>query len=1789
MHARFCRCGPRAQNALRAHVVDAGRGRSSPASDPTGTLPLQRQFSRALRARWQALRAMIPDAVAHTAHRINSIQIASLTGQDPIVAFQSWFDEALRQVVLGTNGSWTLNYVRQAGDRATLRASTLLQVQDAEWNESEHPRDKDGKWTENENADTAASRLDNHKDYPDVTDQLGTDGGKGFLLPNGKVISIGSDSHEGVIEKVGSSWSNVYGEGIARIIATPTDGFFGIEIRQIPTRKQIRTLLKTASSGNFGSFSIDGPPDVYLTGTPITAVHVRKALREAFPTSVKDAAPTHVADRIPTLQSLAISELQGIAEAVSQRAVRAYAEGAMRRQTAPQIARAIQQAIDTVGRKRGDLLVSFMIVRAFGAATLDALRSRGITHVGIVPEHRPAPPVVTDAKLKKKSKVKKNLVEVLTAGDDDVCPQCEEISENGPYTLDEAESLIPAHPHCLPADTLVLSRDGVDASSERWFAGELIVIETASGNFLSCTPNHPILTDRGWVAAQFLDVGDNVVSDGGVEWKTTVRPINNDYQHVPTSIHDVSRSFLEPSQMNTTEVPTASPDFHGDGMNGEVAVIRSNGMLRQRRDSTPFQHTSKFDFVVRDQMTLNFRSFYSFFQSVLFTASSIVRCFDLILAALRTHLTPLESFSFAGGSTFDFVLGKNFRDDIATDTKFVRDNFLGHTATVERTNLLGFETEHLGFGHVDRTEHPLNRLPTEIKLAHEIRNGETGPVFLDQLVSVKRIPFAGHVYNLQTPKGHYSAGGIITHNCRCAYIPADDKRFAPVRDTLADSKTHIAAGVMFLDPQGRALFVKRSDTGDHPGEWCFPGGAVEPGETLQAAAKRETLEETGHMAADVEEVDRRELDGVDFTTYVSHVPFIFEPKLNREHDAWLWAPLSNPPRPLHPGVRATVNAAVIGDAEWKEELHPRDKDGKFAVKGTFYEKIVELQSKMKKKGIPTWSPESDADPGEDNYYAFEMPASSFETDYFKGIAVELGLNYTELDQADFGEQDPDDPHTFFMLTNKQKSWTEPSAFDPEPEPAAPPALDINTLTKIGGKKGSNEGGVYEGGETGDKQQYYIKHPKTLDHVQNELTAAALYKLAGVNTMEYVPVEGGAHVATKLQALDKNNISQFNADERHEAQKDFAVHAWLANWDAAGTGGDNQVVVNGKVATVDTGGSLKYRAQGEPKGAMFGDKVTEIDTLRDPSKSPDAAALYGSMTSAQIKESIDRVAGISNQDISDVIYKTPDLATMSAEDKATLFVKLITRKQDLITQGQKMTVGVNASNIESLAAIAKAAEAKHNEPEKPLSDFATKSEYIKYKMLKGTTATDLKQKLGWKQIGMPATAASLGIKLETTKMGKEFFYKGTLMSPAEIAAAKAGTVVPITKAPAPSVAPVQTAFDPAPAPKKLDMNKPSDNFELGLKSQDVKYSASVDKAGTMFSVSASSTEAAEQVAKYHPHAQKLSKWEYYVPNETPGTPVATPKLDVPVAPKTPATQAELDKAKKNTKLTANYVPGAPANNAEAQALIDKFNEKYEGKPLSTNEELQAKVDDFKALTAAMVPLQTAQQKIEVEAQAAAKAKAAADYAKANAPPDFDAMTDEEERVYWYNKAIGSSSYMKNAQDAMHKKIVKDSGISVSEVAFIKAFTGSHSHVNANLIIGVMTPEEAAYKEIMKEALAKMPKHNGETLSRKITLTAAQQAEYEVGKVKHWSNFSSSSTNFDVWNGNTHFKIHKPKTGVDVKSISSSPGESEVIMPADTYYTVLSKKPNTNIYGKPDHGTMLIELEEYIPYKKKKKAA
>ncbi|MCL2449044.1 MAG: NUDIX domain-containing protein [Polyangiaceae bacterium] len=54
----------------------------------------------------------------------------------------------------------------------------------------------------------------------------------------------------------------------------------------------------------------------------------------------------------------------------------------------------------------------------------------------------------------------------------------------------------------------------------------------------------------------------------------------------------------------------------------------------------------------------------------------------------------------------------------------------------------------------------------------------------------------------------------------------------------------VAVGAVVVDPCGRVLLIRRAKP-PGLGHWTLPGGRVEPGEGVEAAALRELLEETG--------------------------------------------------------------------------------------------------------------------------------------------------------------------------------------------------------------------------------------------------------------------------------------------------------------------------------------------------------------------------------------------------------------------------------------------------------------------------------------------------------------------------------------------------------------------------------------------------------------------------------------------------------------------------------------------------------------------------------------------------------------------------------------------------------------------------------------------------------------------------------------------------------------------------------------------------------------------------------
>lgn len=124
---------------------------------------------------------------------------------------------------------------------------------------------------------------------------------------------------------------------------------------------------------------------------------------------------------------------------------------------------------------------------------------------------------------------------------------------------------------------------------------------------------------------------------------------------------------------------------------------------------------------------------------------------------------------------------------------------------------------------------------------------------------------------------------------------------------------------MVTNQQGEVLLGLRH--GSHgTGEWSFPGGKVDLGETMEATARRETKEETNLDVSDFELVSltnemRYLKDGKQFVVIGFRArQHSGELKLNNPERflEWRWFPLDHLPTPLFEGTELMIKNYLAG-------------------------------------------------------------------------------------------------------------------------------------------------------------------------------------------------------------------------------------------------------------------------------------------------------------------------------------------------------------------------------------------------------------------------------------------------------------------------------------------------------------------------------------------------------------------------------------------------------------------------------------------------------------------------------------------------------------------------------------------------------------------------------------------------------------------------------------------------------------------------------------------------------------
>lgn len=369
--------------------------------------------------------------------------------------------------------------------------------------------------------------------------------------------------------------------------------------------------------------------------------------------------------------------------------------------------------------------------------------------------------------------------DILTASDSRVCKRCLDAEANNPYPITSSPA-IPSHPMCVVGSTRITAPDlvgvvpgdepdrlaldpahatvalggevgaasaatmtesafdfgrrNIRAVTVREFVGEVVTIRVASGEELTATPNHPIATPGGWVPIAELTVGDYVLRSTWPEWG--VSPVDPDVNDVPPRIEDVAETF----PVTFGPMPTAAEDFHGDGADSDVHVVRTDGLLVNDFPASVAEHPGKCQFGRGDVAV----------------GTPLIGESDLA-PHLERVLLPSDRVMGGAGEPGAF-LGAGLRHPhVHRVTPAARFD-----PSIEQGFANGGSADSEGF--------------CERLLAF------SADITADKIADIRRHPFAGHVYNLETVGGWYIGNSIVTHNCRCAVVPSISaiKQFAPI-------------------------------------------------------------------------------------------------------------------------------------------------------------------------------------------------------------------------------------------------------------------------------------------------------------------------------------------------------------------------------------------------------------------------------------------------------------------------------------------------------------------------------------------------------------------------------------------------------------------------------------------------------------------------------------------------------------------------------------------------------------------------------------------------------------------------------------------------------------------------------------------------------------------------------------------------------------------------------------------------------------------------------------------------
>lgn len=279
--------------------------------------------------------------------------------------------------------------------------------------------------------------------------------------------------------------------------------------------------------------------------------------------------------------------------------------------------------------------------------------------------------------------------------------------------------------NCFPGETRFYAPDA-ELLYRQFYVGQLITVQNASGVKLSGTPNHPILTRRGWVPLGELKKGDGIIRTIRSDDARLLSLRNPNKQDVPSTFQQVF-DFLA-MRRRCRRVRNSDTNFYGDGGTGDVDIVGADSLLGNGRDASltkPLQHQLLTEAYTGRAAT--FTPLSNVLPEFGVSTNSRVRGSRQARSLFRASLSHAQEHGFTAIAHLDASAQQPQPYPATGEVEALRQGLFGYAGLIQPHYLV------------------------------------------DEVLTIEAVDFIGHVFTAQTAKGYYEIdGGAIAKNCRCS-------------------------------------------------------------------------------------------------------------------------------------------------------------------------------------------------------------------------------------------------------------------------------------------------------------------------------------------------------------------------------------------------------------------------------------------------------------------------------------------------------------------------------------------------------------------------------------------------------------------------------------------------------------------------------------------------------------------------------------------------------------------------------------------------------------------------------------------------------------------------------------------------------------------------------------------------------------------------------------------------------------------------------------------------------------